>query len=150
MQRVYHKEKAGVLTPEGKVSFLTRFDRLVSKPGWRPTQPRNPECWDSGGEQSKRRDVISALRCIQHRGSDFCASCTINKYRLTTIQAERDIRMVCVKRKVSGGFRSAAGSTNFCRIRSYISTLHKQKMRVWAGSGQHLSATTFSMPNFSC
>ncbi len=40
--------------------------------------------------------------------------------------AEQDLRMAKVQQKIAGTFRSATGTTAFCRIRSSLATMQKQ------------------------
>jgi transposase len=146
LQEVYHQQKSGTLTAQGKAAFLTRWETLVAA-GLAANPAAEPVPKQRGRvKQSPGRNL--ALRCRQHR-SAMLRFLDNPAVPFDNNQAERDIRMVCVKRKVSGGFRSAQGGTSFCRMRSYVSTLHKQGLNAWQGLVSVFRGDIL-MPDFSC
>lgn len=95
-------------------------------------------------KQPKGRNLLNRLRDYQ---SDVLRFAFDFNVPFTNNQAERDIRMVKLKQKISGGFRSFHGAEMFARICGYLSTMRKQGVNI-AEAMTALAAGKPIRPNF--
>jgi len=117
---------AAQLDPRQRTTFTVRYQHLLAE-GFLANPPSPPSGKRGRTKQSPAKNLLDRL--AQHRAAvlafmnDFAVPFDNNL-------AERDLRMVKVRHKISGCFRSDLGASYFCRIRGYISTLRKQGYHV--------------------
>ena len=108
----------------------------------RRTHPRRPP----GQGRTQQGQAANLLDRLEDYDLSVLAFLMDPAVPFTNNQGEQDIRMIKVKQKISGCFRTLVGAQIFARIRSYLSTCRKQGRNLWDACYQLVIGQPF-LPN---
>ncbi len=124
-----------VLGVEVKQGFGSRYDTILEE-GLKANPKPEPTSKRGRPKRGKAGSLVDRL--AEHKEATLAF---MEDFRVPfdNNQAERDIRMVKLREKISGCFRTTTGPDRFCRIRGYISTLRKQGMPILSALSQAIA-----------
>jgi transposase len=129
------------LPPERLSHFERRYDALIAQGlEANPPPPDPPPKKRGRKKQSPPKNLLDRLQKYKPQTLAFMYDFRVP---FDNNLAERDVRMVKIKQKVSGAFRTPTGAETFCAIRSYISTVRKHGLSVIDAIHDALTGTPF-------
>ena len=129
------------LAPDRLIHFEQRYDSLIAQGLQLNPPPAQPPPKKRG--RKKQSPPKNLLDRLQRHKSQVLAFMYDFRVPFDNNLAERDVRMIKVKQKVSGAFRTRSGAETFCALRSYISTSRKHGINVIDAIQQALAGQPF-------
>jgi transposase len=132
------------LSPPELLAFETRYDAVVQagfEANPAPVLTTEGEAKKRG--RPKQSPPVNLLLRLRDCKGQVLAFMSDFRVPFDNNQGERDIRMVKVKQKVSGGFRTLEGAQRFGRIRGYLSTARKHAKNVFEAIRDAFEGTPF-------
>lgn len=111
---------------EGQIKRAHARYQAILRQGRREHPRRQPG--QGRTAQGKAANLLDRLEDYDHCVLAFLLDPEVP---FTNNQGEQDLRMIKVKQKISGCFRTDHGAQVFARIRSYLSTCRKQGHNLW-------------------
>lgn len=121
-----YKHRYASIIPQSIRQRLRRIYNSIVERGLNYHQSLPPLSRKSKFGRIKRRVGHNLLLRLRDYASDVWRFLEQPEVPFSNNQAERDLRMIKCKQKISGGFRARESAENFAKIRSVISTAKKQ------------------------
>ncbi len=103
--------------------FDRKYDNLIEQA--RKENPL-PKTTEKKRGRKKKGKILALVERLANYKASVCLFIHNFMVPFDNNQAERDLRMIKVKTKVSGCFRTEEGARDYLKIMSYVGTAHKQ------------------------
>lgn len=138
-----HKKQVSSVSKHYQTRLANDYNKLIERE-LKKEQRKMASSPSSGCRgKPKRSKAHNLLRALDKYQQEVLAFIYQAQVPFDNNQAERDLRMVKTKQKVSGCFRSKQGGDTFCLIRSYLSTLRKNQYNILQGIQDALMGKAF-------
>ena len=109
---------------------LNKWQRDLYRKAWMKLLEKGTKEVSQLEDEERQKQLSALLERLRSKYREYLGFMYDYKLEFTNNQAERDIRMIKLRQKISGCFRNAEYAKYFVKIRGFISTMKKQGLNL--------------------